>query len=402
MSKLDSFTKIVHTLSPDVISLNELKHKNPGAIRTIFKKLGYKTIIKKESGVLIATKTKYRLVDCTSTTHSNILVGRLTIKNTVIRVIAAYGPQEKSPVDQRTDFYDELSAEIESCDLHNDSPIIIGDINAKIECNNGIIGSLSSNGELLLSVIQKYSLSVLNFHPLCTGKWTCVIEKNNRLEQSVLDYVLTNSSFHNSVQSIMIDEERLFTPFSITKKSKTITYTDHNAIISSLSWQPTTDHQQESDQKSNNTSSKVGWRLTSEGLEKFNSQTSNDPSMIINNYEDLDSYINKVMNSCFRTKQINNSKNPNHIIQNKQLRKIFFSILKPLLSAGTIEKSISQEYIQILQNIQIKQVQQARANRVSETLMSLENETHDFSVTKFWKLKKFITSKGDKKASILT
>ena len=49
-----------------------------------------------------------------------------------LRLILVYGPQEKEPEENRTEFYETLSIEIEKCFLSGDSPILAGDFNAKL------------------------------------------------------------------------------------------------------------------------------------------------------------------------------------------------------------------------------------------------------------------------------
>ena len=126
--------------------------------------------MQKDSGLLIAAKKKYKLVNTTCTPHQNILTGRLMIYNIPVRLIAVYGLQETCSVDDREEFYDELSTEIENCSMYADNPIITGDFNAKIEFQDPDIAHLSANGKCQCHVIEKYSLQVLNFHPKCTGK----------------------------------------------------------------------------------------------------------------------------------------------------------------------------------------------------------------------------------------
>ena len=115
MSKIDSLVNIIRSLSPDILVICETKHKNPPVLRTIFKKIGYGIIVRKESGVLIAYKVKLKTVETTVSTHPNIITGRFKVKDTIIRIIAAYGPQENTSLETRSEFYDELSTEIESC-----------------------------------------------------------------------------------------------------------------------------------------------------------------------------------------------------------------------------------------------------------------------------------------------
>ena len=147
----------------------------------MFKKLGYTIIVRKETGILIASKTKHKFIECTTTTHQNIITARFHIRNTILRIIAAYGLQESCSADDRTDFFDELNIEIQSCITHNETPIIAGDLNGKIECVSNIINPLSPNGKLLNNIIASNSLKVLNFHPECTGKWTRVLSTNQKL-----------------------------------------------------------------------------------------------------------------------------------------------------------------------------------------------------------------------------
>ena len=126
-----------------------------------------------------------------------------------------------------------MSTEVENCNLHGDNPIIAGDINAKIDSIEGNIIGLSQNGKLLSDVIEKYSLQVLNFHPVCEGKWTRVQLKNGITERSVIDYIITNNVLFPCFSSITIDEERMITPFNTVKVDGNITRvsTDYNTIL---------------------------------------------------------------------------------------------------------------------------------------------------------------------------
>ena len=152
------------------------------------------------------------------------------IYNIPVRLIAVYGLQETCSVDDREEFYDELSTEIENCSMYADNPIITGDFNAKIEFQDPDIAHLSANGKCQCHVIEKYSLQVLNFHPKCTGKWTRVRDKNGITEKSVIDYILTNHFMADHVDLVLIDEERLMTPFKVSKTKNSINKisTDHH------------------------------------------------------------------------------------------------------------------------------------------------------------------------------
>ena len=91
-----------------------------------------------------------------------------------------YGPQETCPIEEQTAFFEELSIEINNADMLNDNPIVVGDLNAKVEYRSNNISPLSSNGKLLKEVAEENNLNVLNFHPKCMGK----VDKIYREERS--------------------------------------------------------------------------------------------------------------------------------------------------------------------------------------------------------------------------
>ena len=51
---------------------------------------------------------------------------------------------------------------------------------------------MSTNGEHLMSIIEKYNLTVVNSLDICRGLFTRVNNKNT-MEKSILDYVLVSN-----------------------------------------------------------------------------------------------------------------------------------------------------------------------------------------------------------------
>ena len=84
---------------------------------------------------------------------------------------------------------------------------------------------------LLYDIINKYNLCVVNALRLCKGVFTRVNNKNSA-EKSVLDYVIFSSNLSDNIQSMTIDEGKLFTPWRNLQRGKR--FTDHNAIIFEL------------------------------------------------------------------------------------------------------------------------------------------------------------------------
>ena len=204
MSKMDSLSSIIENIQPDIVALNELKVRNSGKIKTFFKEKGYELLIRTNGGIAIASLNKFKIVNVTTSKNPNMLAGLISDLN--IRIVAGYGPQENVAKEDRKEFFNELSTEIQKAKNAGNSPIIIGDLNSKIESIGGGISALSSNGELLAEVVNNHELEVMNFNPKCTGYWTRVQTVNNEEVRSVLDYCIINSALASKVESMLIDE----------------------------------------------------------------------------------------------------------------------------------------------------------------------------------------------------
>ena len=169
-------------------------------------------------------------IDVTSSLHKDIRVTRVGMDSVSFRVVLGYAPQETDDPETRENFFTELEIELADCKVNGDIPILVGDLNAKIEFIDNKIIPTSSNGKFLAGIIENQQLNVLNFDQKCSGKWTHVIRTTG--QSSVLDYVMIGSEACIYVKDIIIDEHCVFCPFAI-KKNKT-QYSDHNAIVTTM------------------------------------------------------------------------------------------------------------------------------------------------------------------------
>ena len=137
-----------------------------------------------------------------------------------MRSILVYGPQEKEPEENGTEFYETLSNEIEKSFLSGDSLVLAGDFNAKLgyDIIKDVIHVMSPNGKLLHALMMKYNLSLLNSSEVCNGLFTCTRDYHSRKELSILDYVFVSINLYQQVKSMLIDEQQLFTPLEETEK----------------------------------------------------------------------------------------------------------------------------------------------------------------------------------------
>ena len=165
--------------------------------------------------------------------NAEFITVRLCFGLESIRLILAYEPQEGDAKDDSEDFYKNLQIQIDRSVLKGDSVLIVGDLNAKLgkTVMNRDIHDMSANGKLLYDIINKYNLCVVNALRLCKGVFTRVNNKNSA-EKSVLDYVIVSSNLSDNIQSMTIDEGKLFTPWRNLQRGKR--FTDHNAIIFEL------------------------------------------------------------------------------------------------------------------------------------------------------------------------
>ena len=165
--------------------------------------------------------------------NAEFITVRLCFGLESIRLILAYGPQEGDAKDEIEDFYENLQIQIDRSVLKGDSVLLVGDLNAKLGKTviNRDIHDMSANGKLLYNIINKYNLCVVNALRLCKGVFTRVNNKNSA-EKSVLDYVIVSSNLSDNIQSMTIDEGKLFTPWRNLQSGKRFTY--HNTIIFEL------------------------------------------------------------------------------------------------------------------------------------------------------------------------
>ena len=109
--------------------------------------------------------------------------------------------------------------------------IITGDLNCKV--GNLIDGNrkdVTKSGPLLKAMISKHKLKILNSAPQCEGKWTRIEGE----QKSILDYVIVNENEVGKLKWMKIDEEKLITPYTITKGR--MIPSDHCAITASFDW----------------------------------------------------------------------------------------------------------------------------------------------------------------------
>ena len=98
---------------------------------------------------------------------------------------------------------------------------------------------------------------IINANNKCKGLWTR-IEGNKK---SVIDYILTGEENENNIKEMIIDENKVNTPFHIVNK-RTI-YSDHCSIILKMNWYMTGKIEEE----------KYSMKINKNTLQKFQEMT---------------------------------------------------------------------------------------------------------------------------------
>ena len=101
--------------------------------------------------------------------------------------------------------------------------------------------SQSKNGKLLANVVDENELIVVNGTEKCTGVITRHRKTVNGVEESVIDFFIVCRRFYNMINSLVIDEKRIYclTKYSSkTGERKNVKESDHNMFIlnMNISW----------------------------------------------------------------------------------------------------------------------------------------------------------------------
>ena len=275
-----SYQNILNKLDATIVVLCETKLANINKVKEVMPKYDIidRCVKSGKGGLMIAVKKdvfgSFINVTVTSTDNKNIVVGRISSGERSVRIIACYAPQEKDAQDIREEFFEDVAIEINKSRMAEEEFIVLGDLNAKIETDqNGCLYDETSNGMLLLNIVNENGLDIVNFSSKCSGKWTHVVRTSGKASR--LDYVLTNPELHSKIESMIIDEECLFCPFSQKMQNGEIVqqYSDHNAILLQLTLPRGSKNKSKNKNKEFSGEKVKRWKITEDGLKMFQEQT---------------------------------------------------------------------------------------------------------------------------------
>ena len=392
-----SFLHILETLEPGIFVLTETKVCKG----KVFDFTNYNYInrngTKGQGGLVCAVKkgTFESIRNVSTTDCDNILVCRIEYRDEVVRVICVYGPQETDDSDNRNDFYQSLSIEVEKTLHANEKPIIVGDFNAKLVSEEGNPVPDSPNGGLLHQVLSRYQLQVMNFSAKCSGKWTWSRVVEGVLQRSVLDYFITDSDMEVSVLKMDIDEEKIHCPFHIekVKGGQKLTYSDHSPIIVDLNILHTR----------KNPAKKIERRvITEKGLALFTEITEENfqihYSSAQTSYSSFEKSVQDIVDQCFPKRTIKNK--PNLPLCTAKQRKLIRTI-KLFSKKGKWQRHVATKMMERVNQHVANKISMKKKLLVEKTVQSVENDNHKFSSNKLLKLMKVLCPKSRMHKSVI-
>ena len=403
LSKKESLFKIVESLDPDIVALCETK--KAGLIKK--EELSAYKVIEKplkqgKEGLLLGVRkgTFVSMRDITDAEIKTLMTIKIEYPKFNLRVVVVHAPQETEKHEARLEFFEEMSVQVERGLTSGDEIMILGDLNGRIEGepNNVTAVKESPNGKQLYELIVKHKLLVGNFHMQCTGKWTRIQPcRKGEPKKSALDYVLMTDKIHDSLKSIMIDEEKIYCPYREKKENgaRRIVYSDHCAMVVEL--EIDVGHIKKKIEK------KSGWRYCQEGYEIYGVESKavlpldlTGPT-ISNVYSSWVVEFEKLLAKCFRRHTFKNKEEPR--CRNNKIKNIREAIMK-IGKKGKIQRAIAKIYQQKLVTIELSNSAEARAERLRATTSKLTVKER-FSPTGYWKVKK-AANKGMRKEQVLS
>ena len=240
LNKKESLLRNIQHFMPGAFFIQESKTKRKNKIKipnyVIFEQ------IRKESaggGLITAVHENLEPVSvCDGMSDEEVLVVEAKLKNKIVRLINAYGPQEDTPEEKKNSFFHKLDEEVKRAKVTGAMICMELDANSKLGpmIISGDPHPQSKNGKLLEDLVNDNDLVVVNGLDICQGKITRFRKTIKRTEKSIIDFFIVCKSFLTLITQMTVDEEGVYslTKFSTKKGVKSIKKSDHNLLILEL------------------------------------------------------------------------------------------------------------------------------------------------------------------------
>ena len=243
--KLDSLRNNINIFQrPTCINIQETKMRFKGIIRLE----GYQIFENVRSGfgggLLTAVSQDLSPVLVYSGSDDiELMVVQGKIGDNDIRIFNCYGPQElnqaQRPVAQQQDIINKFWVELEKevIKAYDEGCLILIEMDANAKVGKQVINDdphdTSENGKLLLEFVERQNLKILNADQKCSGVVTRKRVTVNRVEESIIDYLITCDILADYLDEMIVDEERQYvlTKYASRKGYRKKIQSDHNILV---------------------------------------------------------------------------------------------------------------------------------------------------------------------------
>ena len=159
----------------------------------------------------------------------------VSVSDLSVRVTNGYGPQEYDTRDKKDQFWQYLQDEVNISSNEGVGCIIMMDANSWLgdKIIKGDPHSQNQNGKIFNQfLINNKNMSLLNDQNFCQGIITREKKVQNRVEQSIIDFILVCDKVLPFAKSMVIDEKRIYSlaNFHQKKKGRHANISDHNLL----------------------------------------------------------------------------------------------------------------------------------------------------------------------------
>ena len=232
---MTSFKKVLNELKPAVFFLEETKYEASGRLKIGNSYHIYELIRQDKKGGGLALGCLKEL-NPVWVREGNDLVEALSVeiflKNIKIRCCVAYGPQENATLKKKEAFWNYLDVEVLEAEKNGAGFVMHFDGNLWAGCDvvKGDPRKQNKNGKFLEAFLKRNpNLTVVNGLSICKGLITRSRMKENKMEESILDFFIVCSSVLPYVSQMVIDDQRkhILTNYCKVKSAGKATDSDH-------------------------------------------------------------------------------------------------------------------------------------------------------------------------------
>lgn len=214
--KLAQVTSEMRRYNLDILGISESRWVGAGKIQTSTGETvlysGREDDQHSEGVAIILKKGKERNLMEWKPINSRLIKIRLRGRHVNVTIIQCYSPTNDSKDEDKDDFYEQLTSELEKAPRH-DTKIIMGDLNAKIGCNNSTYeramgkegcGVMNENGERLVEFCLSNDLVIGgSLFPHKTIHKLTWYSPNGR-DKNQIDHLLINRMWRGSLLDVKV------------------------------------------------------------------------------------------------------------------------------------------------------------------------------------------------------